>query len=397
MPLEIPRRTFFKAGLVLGGALIASQFENNQEAEKFPIERAISYAQFDSISRDSSDRSPDLYGGIMNLPFPVFSNNPFMTSKLIEDMDKTNCEFVRLFARWEKPTGAYNLDYLSRVGDIISQLYTRSGGRIKSVFCLDDLFDMYHAGNFNPFYGSSTVTLTHHALNYASSPGKILERQKDFLTNPYWSEAYARKFKVLTEVLKPVWHCIAAIEAFNESTVPVGITDKPVELHTEFYDRMLQAIRDTEVDKPILTGLANPTDVDIRELKQYNVIQTAHVYFGKDSNEQKGLDKSIDERLNDPSLPPIALTEMGTPRKLYDFELPQALHDVILARNVRNSFLYNTRINHEKGTVSSGIIARGDWRIDIDAIHRDGFEYNTSNYPRTVQEVCKANSRLSFN
>jgi hypothetical protein len=390
----LTRREFNgRAISTLGSLWLASQAGIPSDQALFEQETSYSLPQIASLERRRLSSSNEICGGVTNAAFVAYDSNPEIINRLVADMHTTGSNFLRLYPhpQLEDHTGNYNLEYISQLNDCISQVYSLSNGTIKAIVCIDDLYNLLHSMKFQPFYGNAE--LDHHSLNHAVLPEEIKERQKEFFTNPYWTQAYGRKVEVLYNAMKPVRHMVAAWEAFNEPEIPFETADKVGAL-TEFYDRGLNEIRKRDSDTPVVTGLANPLAINPWDLLKYNFINSAHVYRGQ---EQRGLDTYIDEMMSDPNLPPVILAECGIPSTIFNRKIPVWAHDILIANTISDMFIRNTRIDRNSNTAYMGISALGVWQIKTNKKSIDGFQYDTRTHRRTVEAMREVNSFLTFN
>lgn len=385
------------AGLLTATGVFFAQYINTERDFSLTSQEAIRKVRLLSRYKKRYPIAPDpkLIGTAVNIPFTPYDQDKTLVHKVVQNMQAMGTKIARVYIpdSYEPKIGMYDRQYTDELLQFIEQSQELSNGNIQFIVSLFDTYRMLHSHKFNPIYGSAS--LNHPYLEGAETSEEISLQQQSFFLDEHKSDAIIARANNIISSLLPVSESIAAWEIANEPEIPFESIDK-VDVLTEWYAKIVPRIRNIDPDTAIVSGLKNPMDIYAEQLYPLGLDHnSAHIYGGNLSNEQKGLTQYIDYIQQGAALPPALLLESSFPRIMYGLRLPLFLHDAQLARSISDLMLQNVLVDNDNEEIGLPVPCYGIWQLETNAKSQDGFHFDPDQYPRTTNAMNAIQSLLT--
>ena len=339
---------------------------------------------FDPENIDGAGRFPDLkdYRVISpdhRLPADlngIYSNSPKLylsdestQNRYLKKINMLGAKRVRLFIadEVEPQLGQYNDNVLKRVAEFANKV---DGVEI-------DLADFFTIGNCltdNPVYG-------HDIPSSPYNPTKDRSGYDRVYTDPKMVAAFQNRIDHIINKLLNDYH-IGNIKtwSFNEPAPP-GDAAGP-EILTNWYKKMVDAIRQIDPKTPVFSGAAVPWHINEKVIPGLTA-NTFHLYPFNSVNFQK-----LNDYLHSPqSVLPLVCQEAGFPEQIFGQTIPDGLYNYLYTNFLQKLISYTTVFDHKNKLITPGVLSIGVWKIDT---YSDGYNVGPDSYPmKLLQWWCK--------
>lgn len=316
----------------------------------------------------------DLRGIAVNFPYlSSWLEYPGILNGIMDDARQVGASYIRVFLsdKFESELGKYEFGYLENVA-MLSEKFPLQVEII-------DGYKIFHSENYAPSYLPSkpespyllgeTGDLRSQRLNIfkdGRAREKLIEREF----------AVARFFKNIPGVV--------ALSIGNEIEPPVDAHEEAQEIMMELYPLLVAAVREAAPQKPLLSGVADPT-----LLVGLDLIDTIHIYPEIFTNKLEDIFARLKKQ---PRKSPLICQEIGIPSflKWGSFELPIPFHDRLSAAFIDRSLARFVDVNEEDGWKRFNLGGVVLWRLTyVGNPHRDGFGLIPQRQPLTMDILRK--------
>lgn len=360
------QRGISRRELLIGGAFLGADFLASSWGLERIASNLFSSPNFEKL-KDYTVLPPEfptpskLIGINLNAPFLWREvDSPDKIEKAVRNARQFGARTIRVFINdeFELELGDYHLEVLEKID------------RLAQKFPLQvDLFDAYPllcSNKFNPVYGLSSL----------SSP--YLVEKQNFFTNQFIQETFLERIRKIVGCLNKTPGIIAWSVA-NELAPPVQTRERAKKILTDWYEKVIMAIRQIDQKRPILSGVANPTLLDEERLKKSGLTaNTIHLYPFSGSSE------NILHAQHQKILP-LVCQEIGFPSRIFGFSFSFA-HDELFSRYLSHNFSSFFEINEKEKWLKPKITSLGLWRLTFEGdFHQDGFGIDPEKSPQTLK------------
>lgn len=356
----ITRREFLIGGAFLGVGFLGSKWGVERITNSFSPSLDLEKLKDFTILPPEFPTPSELVGINLNAPFLWQEvDSPEKIERAIKNASQFGARSIRVFINdeFEPELGNYQFEVLDKIKKLAQKFPLQVD--------LFDAYPLFHASDFNPVYGSSSF----------SSP--YLVEKVNFFTDKSIQETFLKRVKVVVEYLNH-HPGILAWSVANELTPPVQTKERAKEILTSWYEKVITEIRKIDKERPILSGVANPTLLDEEKLKQCGLTaNTLHLYpfLGKEDTLSTQSRRSL----------PLVCQEVGFPSQIFGFSFLFA-HDELFSRYLSRHLLSFIEINEKERWLRPKVTSIGLWRLTFeDDSHQDGFGLTPEKLPQTLK------------
>lgn len=365
----ISRREFLIGGAFLGANFLASKWgleRTKSNFSPFDLEKFKDFTVFPPEFPTPSE----LVGINLNAPFLWQEvKSPEKIEKSIENAHQFGARTVRVFVNdeFEPELGKYRFEVLEKIEKLAQKFPLQV-----------DLFDAYpllQANKFNVIYGSSSLSSPY--LTFRKEK-PFIQQQLNFFTDKSIREIFLKRVK---EIVNRLHHTsgIVAWSIANELAPPTRTKEEAKKILTDWYEEVVIAIRQTDKERPILSGVADPNLLDEERLKDCGLsANTIHLYPFSGSSENI-------LNAQQQKLLPLICQEIGFPSRIFGLSFSFA-HDELFSRYLSHNFSSFFEVNEREKWLKPKITSIGLWRLTFEGdLHQDGFEIIPENLPITLK------------
>lgn len=359
-PIGISRRKFLIGGVFGGASFLASKYGVERVAQNFSPSFDLEKFRDFSVLSPEFPTPTELIGVNLNAPFLWREvNSPEKIERAIKNAHQFGAQTIRVFVNdeFEPELGNYQFEVLTKIKKL-AQKYPLQVD-------LFDAFSLVHANKLNPVYSSSAL----------SSP--YLMEKKGFFTNQSIQETFLERVRKIVEDLNKT-PGIVAWSVANEVALPAQTIEKAKETLTSWYEKVITEIRKIDKERPVLSGVADPTLLDEERLKRCGLTaNTLHLYpFSGDEN---SLNTQSQKSL------PLVCQEIGFPSRIFGFSF-SFIHDEIFSRYLSHNFSSFFEVNEKEKWLRPRVTSIGLWRLTFEGdSHQDGFGIDPKESPQTLK------------
>ena len=302
---------------------------------------------------------PSLRGIAVNFPYLTsWLEYPGILGEILRSATEIGAVYIRAFPSKKSETelGRYEYGYLEN----IAYLSERFPLQVEII----DGYPIFHSEKWSPSY-SPTVPESPYLIK--ENGDLKAQRLAIFHDGRARESLVAREYEV-ARFFRDVPGVIA-LSIGNEIEPPTESHEEAQELMAELYPLLVQAAREGASNKPLLSGVADPTLVP----DGLGLIDTLHIYPEFFSNKFEGIMARLRSH---PRSTPMICQEIGYPSvlKLNDREIPIPFHDRLRAGFIDRTLAKFVEINAQdrwKRLQLDGVVL---WRLTFDGNpHKDGF------------------------
>jgi len=310
---------------------------------------------------------PELRGIIMNSPFLwQHTDIPDAIDRAVENARAFESKTIRVFI---------NDTYEPELSHFEPWVLENTKVLTEKFPLIVDLFDAYpllHSNKPNIIYGSWPLTSPYLVKTKGRS---LIDQQLAFFVDPDLVEIFLNRARSIVDSLKS--SRVVAWSVANELIPPVGTPEEKREILTTWYEKVLREIRRLDPNRPIVSGVADPTLLDEQRLKTAGLTaNTIHLYPG-------GPDNWIRILASHHQCLPWIIQEIGFPTKALGIQLG-SLRDELLASFLVDRLLRFIKVDEKNRTVKPESESLGIWRLTFEGDwHDDGFSVSPQSLPKT--------------
>jgi hypothetical protein len=364
---SISLRGFLKAGLYGAGAVGVLSLE--RKVKKY-VEPFFSYTDIDFLDglKAGSDLPETLCGAGVNVPFLWTRSNdqiketldlivsiggPEGKSRILTDSDKH---------KLEPSLGKFDPEVTGMLDNFLKQIPPG----MTVIMPILDGYNLFRCNKKNIFYSSKPLDSPY--LSDCDTPEAAFKSQMDFFTKDKYKDAYKNRADFLIDTFGKYPNVI--FEIGNEIAAPIEGREG-IDINTAWYREMYEHIHKKK--DIVLTGLADPNQIDLNGfLEKQGLLNTAHIYYPKINNFQKGV--------------PVIIEEIGVPSHIFNrINIPHA--DELL----NGLILFSLYDSVKEGYADIGGILL--WHMDLE--HKtDNFGVVPALFPKTIDLLTRVSPRL---
>lgn len=367
---KLSRREFLITGAFAGAGFLAIKWDVEKVAQNFSPTFNLEKLKDFTVLPPEFPTPSKLVGINLNAPFLWQEvDSPEKIERAIENANQFGARTIRVFVNdeFEPELEDYHFEVLEKIEKLAQKFPLQV-----------DLFDAYpllHASDFNPVYGSSSLSSPYLVIKEKT----LIQQQLDFFTDKSIEKIFLRRVK---EIIGSLNHVpgIAAWSVANELAPPTQTGKRAKEILTSWYEKVVTEIRKIDKERPILSGVADPTLLDEERLKACGLsANTIHLYPDLTENAFRLY------QTNHKRVLPLICQEIGFPSKIFDFSF-SSIHDELFSRFLSHNFSSFFEINEKEKWLKPKITSISLWHLSFPGdSHRDGFELTPENLPKTLK------------
>lgn len=370
----ISRRKFLIGGTFLGAGFLASGWGMERIARNFSPSLDLEKLKDFAVLPPDRPAPYELTGINLNSPFLWREvDSPEKIERAIQNANQFGARTIRIFINdeFEPELGNYRLEVLEKIEKLAQRFPLQV-----------DLFDAYHllhANKFNVVHGSSSLSSPYLMPKKEKS---LMQRQLDFFTDETIQEVFLRRVKAILEHLNHVPQIVAWSVA-NELVPPAGSKKEARKILTNWYEKVVSAIRQIDKERPIVSGVADPGLLDEERLIRCGLsANSIHLYpdfLGTPENNLKFYQNQYQKAL------PLICQEIGFPSRLLGISFSFA-YDELFSAFLSHHLSSFIEVNEGRRWVKPKVTTIGLWRLSFEGDHhRDGFEISPEKLPQTLK------------
>lgn len=302
---------------------------------------------------------PSNLGGIA-VNFPYLSSwlaYPGILNGILEDAGQIGANYIRVFIsdKFESELGGYEFGYLENV----AKLSEKFPLQVEII----DGYKIFHSDKHAPSYSPSKPESPY----LLEESGDLRNQRLSLFKDGRAREKLIEREFVVARFFNSVPGVIA-LSIGNEIEPPVDNHDRAQELMMELYPLLVAAVREAAPQKPLLSGVGDPTLV-----VDLDLIDTIHIYPEIFSTKLEDIFTRLRKH---PRKAPFICQEIGFPSVLKwgNFELPIPFNDRLSAAFIDRTLAKFVEVNEEDGWKRFNLEGVVLWRLTYDGNpHRDGF------------------------
>ena len=374
VPRSFSRREFIIGSAFLGASLFASKWSVEKVTQNFsPTPNLEEFKGFTVLPPEYLT-PPEITGINLNSPFLWREvDSPQKIEKAIQNANQFGARTLRVFINdeFEPELGNYHFKVLEKVEKLAQRFPLQV-----------DLFDAYpllHANKFNLTHGSSFLSSPYLSVGKEKS---LAQRQLDFFTDETIRKIFLKRVKEIIGRLNHVPQVVAWSVA-NELAPPVGTKEEARKMLSHWYEKVIITIRQIDKERPIISGVADPTLLDEKRLKESGLsANTIHLY--PNLTDSVGSAFKLYQTQHQKALP-LVCQEIGFPSQILGLSFSFA-HDELFSRYLSHSLSHFVEINKKERWLRPKVTSIGLWRLTFEGdSHQDGLGISPEKLPQTLK------------